>query len=139
MTDESGSGSSSAAGNLGAFSMGELIMGISAVWIFLVVYVVGNRLADDYGNSSVSVPAAMASLGIAVAIYFYNKEGEGTWRTLYPWIVLVAAWGVVILLALDLLDGIINDFSSSGEFYEITAYIAAAGLAAGAYLVAQED
>lgn len=139
MTDESSTSSGGAKGKLGAFSTGELILGLSAAWIFLVVYVIGNRLADDYGNSSVAVPAAMVSLGIVAAIYFYNSGGDGSWRSLYPWIAIVAAWGVVVLLGLDLLDGIINNFSSSGEFYEITAYIAAAAMAGGAYLVGQND
>ena len=138
MTDESGA-SSSDMGMIKALSTGEMILGVSAVWIFLVVYVLGNRIADDYGNSAVSAPAAMVSLGIVAAIFYYHKGGEGSWRDLYPWIAVVAAWGVVVLLGLDLLDGIVNDFSSSGEFYEITAYLAAAAMGVGAYMVGQKD
>ncbi len=136
MTDESNAGG--VKGTLGGFSTGEMILGLSAAWIFLVVYVIGNRLADDYFNSSVAVPAAMVSLGIVAAIYFYNAGADAQWRSLYPWIALVAAWGIVVLAGLDLLDSIINGFSSSGEFYEITLYIAAGVMGIGAYLVGQE-
>lgn len=138
MTDESAA-SSSAKGMMGTLSTGEIVLGLSAVWIFLVVYVIGNRLANEYGNSSVAVPAAMLSLGIVAAIFYYHNGSEGSWRSLYPWIAVVAAWGVVVLLGLDLLDGIVNDFSSSGEFYEITAYLAAVGLGVGAYMVGQKE
>lgn len=133
-----GSGPSSSA-MMGGGSMGEVILAGSAAWIFLVVYVLGNRITDEYGNSAVAVPSAMAALAIAVGVYFYNRGGSGSWRSLYPWLVLVLAWGIVVLAALDLLDGIINGFSRSGEFFEITYYIAAAGLAAGAWQVGQAE
>ena len=139
MTDESGTSSAGGGGLLGGWSTGEMILAGSAAWIFLVVYVLGDRIADEYFNSGVSVPSAMASLAIVAGIYFYNKGGSGSWRSLYPWLVVVLAWGVAVLAGLDLLDGIINDFSSSGEFYEITYYIAAAGLAGGAWQIGQAD
>jgi hypothetical protein len=136
MTDESGTGSG---GMMGGGSTGEMILAGSATWIFLVVYVLGNRITDDYGNSAVAVPSAMAALAIAAGVFFYNRGGSGSWRSLYPWLVVVLAWGIVVLAALDLLDSIINDFSSSGEFFEITYYIAAAGLAVGAWQVGQAE
>ena len=138
MTDEGG-GSSGAQQVFGSLTVGELVLAGGALWIFFVVYVIGNRLADDYGNSSVMVPSAMVSLGILAAIYFNSRGGDGEWRKLYPWIVVVGAWGVVVLLALDLLDGIVNDFSSSGEFYEITAYLAAIAMAIGAWMIGQRE
>jgi ABC-type sulfate transport system permease component len=83
MTDETGTGASGAKGMLGGLSTGEMVLGLSAVWVFLIVYVIGNRLADDYFNSPVTVPAAMASLAIVAAIYFYHSGGDGSWRSLY--------------------------------------------------------
>lgn len=43
-----------------------------------------------------------------------------------------------MLAVLDLLNGLFNQFGSSGRFYEITFYLAAAAIGAGAWMVRQE-
>jgi hypothetical protein len=116
---------------------GEKVLGVAAAWLFLINYVLGNRITDDY-YGTVVVWVSMLALGILTAIYFYHFGKDAAWHALYPWMARVAAWGIVVLAVLDLLNGILHEFSTSGRFYEITFYIAAAVMGAALYLMRQE-
>ena len=136
MTDEAGGGAAS--GMMGKLSTGEMLLGIGAAWIFLVVYVIGDRISSDYGGAVLDVLAVLCLIVLA-SMYFSKADGDSGWKAHYPWVAVTAAWGVVILAALDLLHSVANDFTSSGEFYEITLYIAAAVVALGAYQLKNES
>lgn len=128
MTDDT-SGSSMASGALGNLSTAEMLIGGGAAWIFVVDFVIGDIIAEDY---FVWTAAAMLSLGILAAIWFNGRGGDAPWKSLYGTILSVAAWGVIVLAALDLFNGLINDFSGSdARFYEVTWYIAAGVMAIG--------
>ena len=106
---------------------------LGAAWIFIVVYVIGNRIASDYGVS-VLTTVSLLSLFVLAATYSakMDKGGLATW---YPWAARTATWAIFILVALDLLNGLAHDFF--GSFYETTMYIAAAVGAVGAYMQSQ--
>ena len=105
----------------------------AAAWIFVVVFVIGNRLATDY-STSVAVIGALLSL-IVLASTYAAKMDKGGLGSLYPWIAVMATWGIVVFAALDLLNGLVDEFV--GSFYETTLYLAAAAGGAGAYLHGQ--
>lgn len=135
MADESGGmgGAAGMGGMMGKMSTGELLMNLGAAWIFIVVYVIGNRIASDYGVS-VLTTVSLLSLFVLAATYSakMDKGGLATW---YPWAARTATWAIFILVALDLLNGLAHDFF--GSFYETTMYIAAAVGAVGAYMQSQ--
>ena len=133
MADDAGS---AASGMMGKMSTGELLMGLGAAWIFLVDYVIGNRLADDY-YGSVALMVAMLALIVLVSMYFSKADGDSGWKAHYPWVATTVVWGILTLAVLDVLNGLINDnfYSGSAAFYEITFYVAAAVAAFGAYQV----
>jgi hypothetical protein len=120
-----------------SLTTGEKVLGGAAAWLFIIDYVIGNRLTDSWLDSVV-VWVGMLSLGIVLAIYFHHFGREAIWHPFYPWLIQVAAWGIVVLAVLDLLNGIFNEFGRSGRFYEITFYLAAAAIGAGAWMVRQE-
>jgi hypothetical protein len=120
-----------------SLTTGEKVLGGAAAWLFIVDYVIGNRLTDSW-LGSVAVWVAMLSLAIVLSMYFYHFGKEAAWHPFYPWLARVAAWGIVVLAVLDLLNGLLNQFGSSGRFYEITFYLAAAAVGAGAWMVRQE-
>jgi hypothetical protein len=130
MTDDAAS-SGAGAGVLSNLSTAEMLIGGGAAWIFVVDYLIGSRIAWDYGASTT---ASMLSLAILAAIWFYPRGGDAAWKSMYGTVLLVAGWGVVVLAGLDLVNGLINDnfSSSSGRFYEVTYYIAAAVIGMGA-------
>lgn len=121
---------------IGNLSTGEMLLGFGAAWLFFINYVIGNRLASDYGVS-VLVTVSTLALAVLAAIFFSKRGGDAAWKSLYPTVAVAAGWGIVVLAVLDLVDGIVNNFSRSGEFYEITFYIASAVIAAGAYQLSQ--
>ena len=63
------------------------------------------------------------------------KMDKGGLGSLYPWIAVTATWGIVVFAALDLLNGLVDEFV--GSFYETTLYLSAAAGGAGAYLHGQ--
>jgi len=136
--EERGSDTSSGGvkGFFGRLSTGEMILALGAAWIFVVVFVIGNRFYEDY-DTSVLVMVTPMVMAILAAMYLYHAGGDGSWRSLYPGLVVAVAWGVVILVALDLLNGFTNSFKT-GEFYETTLYIATVAMAVGAYQVGQD-
>jgi hypothetical protein len=139
MTEDTGGGAAAAAsGMLGNLSTGEKLIGGGAAWLFVINYVIGSRIAWDYGASTT---ASMLALGILAAIYFNPRGGDAAWKGLYKTILVVAAWGIAVLAGLDVLNGLINDnfAGSSGRFYEVTYYVAAAVMAFGAYQMSQAD
>ncbi len=116
---------------------GEKVLGVAAAWIFIIGYVLGNRITDDWVGSVV-VWVSMLALGILAAVYFYHFGRDAVWHSLYPWLARVGAWGIVILAMLDLVNGVLNSFGSTGRFYEITFYVAAAAMVGALYLMRQE-
>jgi phosphatidylglycerophosphate synthase len=84
------------------------------------------------------VTVSTLALPVLVAIFFSKRGGDAAWKSLYPTVAVDAGWGIVVLAVLDLVDGIVKNSSRSGEFYEITFYIASAIIAAGAYQLSQE-
>lgn len=133
MAEEAGGGAAS--GMMGKMSTGEMLMGLGAAWIFIVDYVIGNRIADEYYVSVIVVASTLALIVLA-SIYFSKADGDSGWKSRYPWVATTAVWGILVLAVLDLLNGLINEFSSGSDaFYEITFYLAAAIAAFGAYQV----
>ena len=114
---------------------GEKVLG-GAAWLFIISYVIGNRLVEDWVGSVV-VWVAMLSLLIMVAMYLHHFGSDAIWHPFYPTIVRAAAWGIVVLAALDLVNSIFNEFGSS-LFFWITFYVASGAIGAGAYLMRQE-
>lgn len=117
-----------------SLSNSEKVLGVATAWLFFINYVFGNRITGDYG-ASVIVWVSMLSLGILIAMYLHHFGRDAIWHPFYPWLVRSAAWGIVVLGALDLVNGIFNSFSSSGRFYEIAFYIASAAIGVGLYLM----
>ena len=123
-------------GMMAKMSTGEMLMNVGAAWIFVVAYVIGNRIASDYG-SNMLVTISFLALVVLTTTYLSKSGKVGGLGSIYPWAATAATWGILVFAALDLLNGLANSFSSSGEFYEITIYIAAAIGAAGAYMQGQ--
>ena len=120
-----------------AHTNGEKVLGSAAAWLFIIDYVIGNRLTDSW-LGSVAVWVAMLSFFIVVAMYLHHFGRDAIWHPFYPTLIQAAAWGIVVLAVLDLLNGLFNQFGSSGRFYEITFYLAAAAIGTGAWMVRQE-
>jgi len=118
-------------------STAEWIISAGAAWILVVVYLIGNRIQYEY-FASVLVLVAPLSLAVLLAVFVRNGGNESAWNKLYPGTVNLAGVVIVAFVALDLLNGLANDFSDSGEFYEITLYIAAAVMAGGLFQLRQE-
>lgn len=137
MADEDAGGGMSASGMMGKMTAGEMLMAAGAAWIFVVIFVIGRTLTEDYRSTSLARWVAMLSLVVLVSMYFAKSDGDSDWDSRYPWVATTAVWGILVLAVLDLLNGVVNEFSSSGQFYEITLYIAAAIAAAGAYQASQ--
>lgn len=116
---------------------GEKALGAAAAWLFIINYVVGNRLTESW-QGSIVVWVSMLALGIVVAMYLHHFGREAIWHPYYPTLTRVAAWGIVVLGVLDLLSAIFNNFPPSGRFYWITFYLATAAIGTGAYLMRQE-
>lgn len=116
---------------------GEKVLGAAAAWLFIINYVIGDRLTESW-RSSVSVWVAMLALVIMVAMYLHHFGRDAIWHPFYPTVVRAAAWGIVVLAVLDLLNGVFNDFGTSGRIYWVTFYIASATIGAGAYMMRQE-
>ncbi len=115
---------------------GEKVLGAAAAWLFIINYVIGNRLIEDWVGS-VSVWIAMLSLLILVAMYLHHFGSDAIWHPFYPTLAQAAAWGIVVLAFLDLANGVFNDFGSSWFFWG-AFYIASAAVGVGAYLMRQE-
>lgn len=133
MTEENGGGPVAPPNLISKLSLSELLIGGGAAWIFVVVFIVGNRLTADY-STSVAVIGALLSL-IVLGSAYAAKMDKGGLGTLYPWIAVTATWGIVVFVALDVLNGLTNEFV--GSFYEATVYLAAAAGGVGAYLHGQ--
>jgi hypothetical protein len=130
--DEAGTGATTS-GLLGLLTTPELLMTGCAAWIFVVVFVVGDRITFDYSTSAGTLGAFLSL--IVLATTYAGKMGKGGLGSFYPWLARTAVWGIAVFAVLDLVNGVTNDFV--GNFYEVTLYIAAAAGAAGAYLQAQ--
>jgi hypothetical protein len=117
---------------------GEWLVTAGAAWIFIVDYIIGNRITQDH---FVSVQTIIAPLSLLVLLAVWVKHGgkESVWNTLYPATLNAAGVLIVVFVALDLLNGLANEFSSSGEFYEITLYIAGAVILGGLVSSAQSS
>lgn len=118
-------------------SVGEWILCAGAAWILLVDFTVGNRLQEEY-FASVLLIVAPLSLFTLMAVYA-NASGSSPFNGLYPGTVNAAGIGIVVFAALDLLNGLANEFSDSGEFYEITFYLAAVAVLGGLIQMRQES
>lgn len=136
-TDQGGevAANDTTSGILGKLTTAELLMTGAAAWIFLIVYVTGDRITFDYSTSAGTL-GALLSL-VALATTFSAKMEKGGLGAHYPWLARTAIWGIAVFAVLDLINGLANDFV--GSFYETTLYIAAAAGAAGAYLHTQES
>lgn len=111
-------------------SQGEWAVSIGAAWILIVDFVIGNRITQDY-FVSVTLIVAPLSLALLVAVFVKHGGNHSPANSLYPSTVNAAGIGIVVFSALDLLNGLANEFSSSGEFYEITLYVASAAILLG--------
>ncbi len=118
-------------------STAEWMIAAGSAWILVVVYLIGNRIQYEY-FASVQLIAAPLSLAVLLAVFVRNAGNESAWNKLYPGTVNLAGVVIVAFVAMDLLNGLANDFSESGEFYEITLYIAAAVMAVGLFQLRQE-
>ena len=78
-----GDGSSGMGGMMGKMSTGELLMSLGAAWILVVVYVIGNRIASDFGNSML-VTASLLSLLVLGSGYAANSGKGGGLGSVYP-------------------------------------------------------
>lgn len=113
-----------------ALAPGEWLAGAGAAWILVVDFVIGNRISEDY-FATVLIIVAPLSLALLAAVVVKHGGNESVWNSLYPATLNAAGVGIIVFAALDLLNGLVNEFSSSGEFYEITLYIAAAAVLVG--------
>lgn len=123
---------------LNHLSSGEWAIFGGAAWILVVDFIIGNRITQDY-FSSVSLIVAPLALGVLAALFVKHGGQQSPSNSLYPSTLNAASVGIVVFAALDLLNGIVNEFSSSGEFYEITLYIAAATILAGMMMMRQSS
>lgn len=119
-------------------STAEWIISAGAAWILVVVYFIGNRIQYEY-FSSVQVIVAPLSLAVLLAIFVRHGGNESAWTKLYPGTVNLAGVVIVAFAVMDLFNGLANDFSESGEFYEITLYVAAAVIGGGLFQLRQES
>ena len=115
----------------------EKVLGAATAWLFFINYIVGNRITEEYGGS-VTVWVSMLSLWILVVMYLYHFGRDAVWHPFYPRLVRVAAWGIVVLAFLDLINGVFNSFSASGRFFEIAFFLASAAIAVGLYLMRRD-
>ncbi|MCP3975774.1 MAG: hypothetical protein GY720_14915 [bacterium] len=120
------------------FSAAEWTIGGGAAWLLVVCFLVGNRIQYEYFATIVTIDALL-SIGILLAIYAKHSGGESAWNGLYPGSLNAAGTALVTMTVLDMINGLANDFSQSGEFYELTLYIAAAVVAFGLFLLRQEQ
>lgn len=108
----------------------EMLIAAGAAWILVVVYVLGDRLTEDYGAGVLLIVAPMAA-ALLFAVGAKHGGRESAWNSLYPASINALGSLIVLFLALDILNGLSDDFSSSGEFYEITMYVAGAAILGG--------
>ena len=123
---------------LNGLTPGEWLVAAGAAWILVVDYLIGVTITEDYW-SGILLIAAPLSLALLAAVLVKHSGNESAWNHLYPATVNAAGVGIVVFVVLDLLNGIANDFSSSGEFYEITLYIAAAVILGGMIQMRQQS
>jgi hypothetical protein len=122
---------------LNSLSPGEWAVSAGALWILVVNYLVGYTIQEEYGTWLTQFTAPL-SIAILLAVFVKNNGKTSAWNGLYPGTVFAAGIGIVFFTAADLLNGLVNDFSQSGEFYEITAYLAAAAVAFGIWSIQQQ-
>jgi len=118
-------------------STAEWMISAGAAWILVVVFFIGNRIQYEY-FASVQTIVAPLSLVVLLAIFGRHGGGESAWNKLYPGTVNLAGLVIVAFVVMDLFNGLANDFSDSGEFYEITLYVAAAVIGGGLFQLRQE-
>ena len=114
------------------------MISIGAAWILIVDFFIGNRIQEEY-FATVILVAAPLSLAILLAVWAQAANNGSSWNSLYPGSVMAAGIGIVVFTVMDLINGIANEFSQSGEFYEITLYIAAAVILFGMVQIRQSD
>lgn len=119
-------------------SVAEWTIGGGAAWLLVVCFLFGNRIQSEY-FATIGTIDALLSIGILLAIYAKHSGGESAWNGLYPGSLNAAGVALVTMTVFDLINGLANDFSQSGEFYEVTLYIAATAVASGLFLLRQEQ
>ena len=114
----------------------EWIITAGAAWILFVDFFIGNRIQEEY-FATVLIVAAPLSLVLLLAVIVRNGA-ESAWNGLYPGTVNAAGIVIIVFTVMDLFNGLTNEFSQSGEFYEITFYIAVAVIAVGLFQLRQQ-
>ncbi len=115
---------------LESLSPGEWAISGGAAWILVVDFIIGSEITQDY-FTGVSLIVAPLALALLAAVFMRYSGEQSASNSLYPSTANAAGVGIIVFAALDLLNGLVNEFSSSGEFYEITLYIAAAAILVG--------
>ncbi len=118
-------------------STGEWIIAAGAAWILFVDFFIGNRIQEEY-FATVLIVSAPVSLVMLMAVIVRNGGTESAWNGLYPGTVNAAGIVIITFTVMELFNGLTNEFSQSGEFYEITSYIAAVVIAVGLFQLRQQ-
>ena len=119
------------------WSPGEWMLAGAAAWILVVDYLFGFIIQEEYGSALLDFTAPL-SLAVVVAIFVRHGAKGSKWNDLYPATIRAAAIGIAFFTAGDVLNSLANEFTENGEFYEITAYLAGAVAAVGAFQLGQE-
>lgn len=116
----------------------EWLLVAGAAWIFIVDYIIGNRIDYEYSSTALIIVAPLSAV-LLLAVWAKHSSTDSAWSPLLPGLTTVAAILIVTFVGLDLLNGLFNDFTSHGEFYEITLYLAGAAVLAGLVLPQQSS
>jgi hypothetical protein len=116
----------------------EWLLVAGAAWIFIVDYIIGNRIDYEYSSTALIIVAPLSAV-LLLAVWAKHGSTDSAWSPLLPGLTTVAAILIVTFVGLDLLNGLFNDFTSHGEFYEITLYLAGAAVLAGLVLPEQSS
>jgi hypothetical protein len=116
----------------------EWLLVAGAAWIFVVDYIIGNRIDYEYSSTALIIVAPLSAV-LLLAVWAKHGSTDSAWSPLLPGLTTVAAILIVTFVGLDLLNGLFNDFTSHGEFYEITLYLAGAAVLAGLVLPEQSS